>query len=916
MRHVRRMMARLRNLLSGSRPEHELAREVASHLALLEEEFQRRGMTVEEARRAARRAYGGVEQAKQMHRDERAMLWLEQTLQDLRHAVRSLARSPGFTLVAVLTLALGIGVNATLFSAYNAVALKPLPVADANRVVRLERWLKSGMRGDNQYDFSYPEYVYLRDHQDVFADTVVASSMVRVQASVEDGAPHETKGPKTLQGELVSGNYFQGLGISASIGRVFGPEEDRAPGANPVLELSYPFWQREFLGDARVIGKTMQINGAPFTIVGVASQQFTGTFVIPQVPDFWAPASMQAAVVPGQRWLKQPTDFRFQILARLKPTAAMGAAQAEAATLMRQFATTYTPADPTLSLTLQRTAFFGNTDDIRFQAGVGTLMLIIGMVLLVACANVANMLLARGAARQREISVRMALGASRNRVIRHLLTESILLATAGGAAGLALAVIASKLLWIAIQQMLTQLLGNDYVFSLNLNPDAKVFAYALSLSLVTGIVFGLSPALQFTRQDLTTALKDDSASFGRGIRRSRLRSLLVGGQVAVSMVLLCSAGLLVRGLARAQAADPGFEMQRVFLLSADFGDDPAKAAMSSRRLTDRLTTLPQLASVAFGTEPLMGTWTPPIVVENSKAPEGGLHARTLASYASDAYFQTLGIDLLRGRNFTRQEAAAGAKVAVISASTARRFWPGEDPMGKRLKLDKRFDGKYSEYEVVGIAKDVRFANITRIDPTHVYLPTEPAAVYRTLVRVKGDSTEAIAAVRNEAQRSERNLLPSLSVWNAETMLLNPRKSMARALAFFAGMLALLTLSLAGIGIYGVMAYVVSQRTQEIGVRVALGATRRHVLGSIAAQGLRPVAIGMLLGIACGGALSGLLHSTLAYPETSDFLYGVPYYDPWTFLGLSCFLAVVALFASLVPALHALKVDPMVALRYE
>jgi macrolide transport system ATP-binding/permease protein len=915
MMHSRRVMAKLCNLFRNERAEKDLAREIASHLSLLEDEFQRRGMTPAEARLAARRAYGGTEQAKQLHRDERSILWLEQTLQDLRHACRSLARSPGFTLASVITLALGVGVNTTLFSAYNAVALKPLPVTDAKRVVRLERWLESGMLGEIQYDFSYLEYVHFRDHQDVFSNLMAASWPVRVLASLSEGNQQGGNALKTLQGEIVSGNYFTGLGISTRIGRTFGPEEDRAPGANPVIVLSYAFWQREFQGDTQIPGRTMKVNGTLFTIVGVAPPEFTGTSVIPQVPDFWAPVSMQAQLVPGQNWLNRPTDFRFQVLARMKPMIGLKEAQAEADTLIHQFSATYPPRDRTRTVTLQRTAFFGNTDDIRFQAGVATSMLIVGMVLFVACANVANMLLARGAARQKEMSVRMALGASRSRVIRHLLTESVLLSLGGGIAGLALAIIASKLLWVWFQQMLNRMLGEEFVFCLNLNPDARVLAYALGLSVITGIVFGLSPAVQFTKRDLTTALKGESSSFGRRVSRSRLRHLLVGGQVAVSMLLLTSAGLLVRGLARSQTADPGFQTRQLVLLSADFGDDPAKAAATNRRLMDRLATIPELNNIAMGTAPMMGTWTPPIVVKQSTAVEGMVRSRTLASYASETYFNTLGIILLRGRDFTRQEAATGAHVSVISASTARRFWPGEDPIGKHFQLDLHFDGKFSDFEVIGVAKDIRFANLTRTDPAHVYLATNSTDILPILMSAKS-SQSALAAVRNAVAASDKNLLPSLSLWNMETRLLSPRKTMARALAMFAAILAVLALSLAGIGIYGVMAYVVSQRTQEIGVRMALGATRGRVLESVALQGLWPVAAGMMLGIACGAAMSGILHSTLASPESSDFLYGVPYYDPWTFLGVSCFLAMVALFASLVPALHALKVDPLVSLRYE
>jgi predicted permease len=909
------MIAKLLNLLRNGHADAELAREVASHLVLLQDEFTRRGMAPEEAALAAKRAYGGVEQAKQSHRDERSILWLEQTVQDLRHACRALLRSPGFMLVAVITLSLGIGVNTTIFSAYNAVALKPLPVADAKTVVRVERWLKSGGLGDIQYAFSYPEYVYCRDHQDAFSNLVAASWPVRVVASLGNGNQHGDR-LQTLYGQLVSGNYFTGLGINAETGRTFGPEEDGAPGANPIALLSYAFWQREFRGDTNAVGKIIRINGTAFTIIGVAPQEFTGTSVIPQIPDFWAPTSMQSQVVPGQNWLNQPDTFRFQLLARLKTAMQLNGAQVEMGGLIQQFSRTHIPRDPTLSITLQPTAFFGNTEDVRFQAGVATLMVIVGLVLLVACANVANMLLARGAARQREISVRMALGASRSRVIRHLLTESILLAVGGGLAGFALAAFASKLLWVAVQQMLTQMLGNVFTFNLNLNPDGRVLAYSMGISIITGIIFGLSPALQFTRKDMGTALKDETSMLGQRVSRSLMSKVLVAGQVAVSMMLLTSAGLLLRGLLKAQSADPGFDTHHLFLVRANLGDDRAKAAARSRRLNDALATVPEIQSVGSGTSPMLGTWTPPIVIKNSGTVEGELHDRTLASYASDTYFATLGVTLMGGRDFTAQEATTGARVSIISESTARRFWPGQDPLGKHFQLDEHFDGKLSEYEVIGVAKDVRFSNLTRVDPAHVYLATNAADVNETLISFRSDPRNALSAVFNAVEQTDRNLLPSLSLWNVDTMLVAPRRSMAQVLAAFAAILAFLALSLAGVGIYGVMAYLVSQRTQEIGVRMALGATPGRVLRGVALPGLRPVAVGMCIGTACGAGISWFLHSTLASPETNDFLYGVSYYDPWTFAGLLCFLALVALLASLVPAVRALKVDPAVALRYE
>jgi len=912
MRHVRRLIARLYCFFRSESSERDLDREIASHLTLLADEFGRRGMTPQEARQAARRAFGGVDQAKELSRDERSVLWFEHAWQDLRHACRSLWHSPGFTLVAVITLALGIGVNATLFTAYNAVALKPLPVANPKQVVRLERWFQNRGVGDIQYAFSDPEYVYCRDHNDVFSGLVAASWPIRVLADIRNGGS-QIVDTETLQGELVSANYFSDLGIVARIGRTFLPDKDREAAGATVVVLSDSFWQRRFNGDSHILGHVIVMNGVAFAIVGVAPEEFTGTSVGLLVPDFWAPLSMQSQLVPGQDWHNEPMVKQLQILARLKPSTTLKQAQAQTDILIRQFATTYPERDPTKVVTLQHTSFLGNTEDTRFQAVVAGLMLIVGMVLMLACANIANMLLARGVARQREIAVRLALGASRSRVIRHLLTESILLSLAGGMAGLLLSVWTSKLLLVVVERILEGPLTAGLVLKLNLSPDIRVFAYTLSVSVVTGVLFGLSPALQFTRPELTTALKDEATFFGQRLSRSRVRGALVAAQVTVSTVLLISAGLLLRGMIRSQAAGTGFETRRVFLLSADFGRNPAKAAAMERRLIDRLKTLPAVKNAGFGYAPLLGTWTPPIIVEG---PRASLRGRTLASYASDTYLDTLGIALLRGRSFTRQEAEKGAPVAVISESTARRFWPEEDPLGKRFQLDMYFRGNLTEFEVVGIAKDVRFANLTRIDPAHVYLPTNMTEPYTMLVRVQGDTQAAVAAARAALGGLSGTLLPSLSLISLDEGPLRIHKTLAQTLAMLGAILASLALTLAAVGIYGVMAFLVGQRVREIGIRMALGATPGGVLNAIVLQGLRPVLVGIVFGIAGASGLSWTLHTSLAFPGSSDLLYGIPFYDPATFLGVSFLIMSVAVAASALPAQRALRVDPMVALRYQ
>jgi predicted permease len=394
-----------------------------------------------------------------------------------------------------------------------------------------------------------------------------------------------------------------------------------------------------------------------------------------------------------------------------------------------------------------------------------------------------------------------------------------------------------------------------------------------------------------------------------------MRALLVAAQVAVSMVLLICTGLLLRGLIRSQAADPGFETNKVLLISGDFGSDLGKSVALERRLVDRLQTLPGVKSAALGTTPLLGHSTPPIIIEGHGASQTKPSDRTLSSYASDTYFNTLRIPLVRGRGFTDREAASSAHVAVISESTARRFWPGENPLGKLFKLDLNFRNEFTEFEVVGVAKDVRFANLTRIDPSHIYLPTGMKDFYGILVRSEGDPQSAMSSIRVAIGALDRNLLPSLWLRSIANGPLYLQRSLARTYAMYAGMLASLALLLAAIGIYGVMAYLVNRRVAEIGVRVALGATPANVLKVIVVEGLWPACAGMAVGMIGAAALSWTLHRTLAFPGASDFFYGISFYDPITFLGLAGFFVVITAIASFVPAKRAIAVDPVVALRY-
>jgi predicted permease len=892
--------ARIVGWFAGRKLEQDFDEEVESHLAMLADEHIRKGMTPEQARQAARRSFGGITQIKEDQRERRGLPRLEILFKDVRYAARMLRKTPGFTFVAILTLALGIGVNTTLFTAFNAVALKTLPVKNPDHLVRLERWFESGAQGDNQYAFSYAEYVYFRDHTRGFSNLIAATWPVRVSFAASNGEP------EMAHGQLVSSNYFADLGIDAALGRTFLPEESQTPGAHPVAVLSNPYWQRAFHSDPRVCGRIVKLNDISFTVVGVAPEEFAGTGIPPNIPDFWAPLMMQPQLDANRNALNDPLVPYVQILGRLN--AVQKRAQAEIDVLERQFAEMHKPRDRTLAITLQPARFFGNTEDPRFQAFVAVIMGVVGLVLLIACANLANMLLARSAARQRELSVRLALGASRGRLIGQLLTESTLLALLGGFAGLLLSVWATKVLWVFIQEGLIGPFAWGPAIVVRLSPDVRVFSYTLCLSLATGIVFGLSPALRFTRSDLTSALKDEGTTFGQHLSRSRLRSFLVAGQVTVSLVLLIAAGLLVRGLVRSQNVDPGFETRTVYLVSVDYGSDTAKAIALQRRVIDRLGSLPEVRAVTMTDHlPMFGTWTPPVET-------GGQSIRTLANRVAPEYFETLGIALERGRVFTRQEMDRGAPVAVISAAAARQLWNGQNALGRRLKLDMDFREKWAEFEVVGIAHDVRSAHLSRIDPMFVYLPLPPGRVNNVLIRTEGDPKRALAAVRSALGSVDKSFTSSVIMFSLESLPLRLEKTMARVSAMCAIALAVLALALAAVGIYGVMSYLVSQRVKEIGISMALGASASNVLKSVILQGMRPVLAGSVCGLALAAGVSSLLHSTLSFPGTPDMLFGVSMLDPLTFIGLTLLLAIIAMLASAIPAWRAVKVDPMVALR--
>ncbi len=766
---MRRFLSRLANLFRGGRAESELAREIEAHLALLQEDFERRGLPSEEARLAAKREYGGIEQAKELHRAERSFVWIEQFFKDIRYGWSNLRRNPGFTLVAVTALALGIGVNATIFGIYNAVALKQLPLRDPGKVLRIKRWFGSNSYA-YKYTFAYPEYQYLRDHNSVFSGVTAASAAIPVMASVGDAAAEH------VNGYAVSANYFDELGVNARLGRTFLPEEDRLLDANPVVVLSHRFWEKKVHADPNVLGQTVKLNGLVYTIVGVAPEEFSGTAVAPAEAAFWAPLSMIGQLdpsfgpAPDSSWHETWRDSNhvgFELLARLKNGVAPTTAQAEASGVLRRYLSGYRETQPTTAVTLQRASYFGAAGDFWLNALAAAVLTTVSLVLLVACANVANMLLARGVARQREIGIRLALGAGRGRVIRQLLVESVLLALLGGAAAIPLSAWAGKFLWVSLTGFV-QGMGALKDIDLDVSPDAHLFLYGLALSLLIGILFGLAPAMQSTRADLNTAIKQEGGPAAGQSGRSRLRGLLLGTQVAISVLLLAVSGQQLRGLASSfvAAADLGYDARDAYQVRGSFGNDSTTVLNMRRRLQDRLVALPEISSVAHG--------FPPPLTPQWPVTAGKWTGLAQTSFASEGYFETLGIPLLEGRSLTQQEAERGAPFAVISEATARRAWPNQDPLGQHFTIEM-LHNSFTDFEVAGVAKDVRFTLITELDPTHIYLPTglafgDPSANARPspflgqlLFRIHGNRDKTLAAVQSAVELVDPSLPPRLEL---------------------------------------------------------------------------------------------------------------------------------------------------------
>ncbi|HSV62872.1 MAG TPA: ABC transporter permease [Chthoniobacterales bacterium] len=812
---------------------------------------------------------------------------METLIQDLRYGARQLLKRPGFTLLAIISMALGIGANTAIFSLVDTVAFRPLPVRNASELQELYGTLHNGADYTLQSYLNYKDY---RDRNQVFSGLIAYRLVV---ASLSHNGNNER-----VWGTTVSGNYFDVLGVPLALGRGFLPEEDQIPKSHPVIILSHGCWQKRFGADPGIVGRTVSLNNVVFTVVGVAPKDFIGT-ELAYSPEFWAPLMMSPVIEPGSTYLDQRVDNNLFVIGRLKPGVTKAQAEAALKIMTEEMGREHPTENAGRGIELIPPGLFIPSIRNAVFAFAIVLTVVGALVLLLACVNLANLLLARATERRKEIAIRLAVGASRGRLIRQLLTESVMLSVAGGAAGVLLAT------WIN-HLVRTIKLPTDIALIFDLRVDWRVLSFALVLSLITGLVFSLIPAVQSSKPQLVPALKDESAL--AGFRRSRLRNTLVIVQVALSLVLLICAGLIVRSLQEAQRMRPGFNPQNAVALSFDLGlqgYDETKNRVFQRQVLERVRALPGIESAALTDNiPLSLNYNnTSIYVEGQPPTPMSKLPLAIPTSVTPDYFRAMGMSL-RGRDFTDQEDKKENRVAIVNETFARKFFPGQEVIGKRFN----FGGPENPFwEIIGVCGDGKYNSLGEDPQPAFFRPQlrDCSPGISLVARIRGDPQPALAAL----QREIHSLDPTLPLYDIKTLTehmkipLFPARIAAGALASF-GVLALV---LAAVGIYGVMSYVVAGRTREIGLRMALGARTGNVRRLILRQGMMLALIGSMIGLGIAFLATRLLKSVL---------YGVSAIDPTTFVGVTFVLGAVALLACWIPALRASRVDPMVALRAE
>ncbi len=816
-------------------------------------------------------------------------------IQDLNYGVRQLRRNPGFTVVCVLSLALGIGVNTTMFSLINAIMFKPPAVTQAGRLV--EMWSHYRDRGTgvgSNTQLSFPDYDFFREHNHSF------SSMGAFTGETSSVVWRRGSEGETLQNCLVSSNFFDVLGVKALLGRTFLPDEDQSAGGNSVAVVSHGFWQARLGADPNVLGKMLTLNGKDFAVVGVAPKDFTGVF-IGSAPDVWTPMSARSAVNPGVDASERHMHWLIGV-ARLKPGVSLTEARADLATLGQQLAQAFPDPEKDLEPSLDPVQMVpGPFREVARGASL-VLMTVVGLILLIACANTANLLLAKASGRAREMATRAALGAGRQRLIRQALTESVLIAGLAGAVGLAVAA------WAA--PLLVSLKPAALPISMEVSVDARVLIFTVIASILTGIIFGLAPALRSSKFDLVTNLKDGAAQ--GGAIRSRVRSLLVVSQVSVCVVLLVGAGLCLRSLLNARSIDPGFDTRRALAATLDlqpFGYTPDQGTAFYGRLLERVRILPGVRSASLADHLPLGQFMrmePASVDSQSPSNPKDFGFPVEVALVAPHYFDAMGIPLQRGRDFAVSDNASAPKVVIINQTMASRYWPHQDAVGNFVTMMAPGGGRYRA-QIVGIAKDGKYQTLGEPAKPFIYrcLLQDYQPRFQLIVRTAGDELPLRAAIQRQLSQLDSRLV----LTGTETLAQHMQLPLfpAQAAGWVLGALGALALLLTVSGLYGVISYSASLRTHEIGVRMALGAGRGEVLRMVILQGLKLTSVGVAIGALGALGVTRVLGS---------LLYGISPTDPISFGSVVLLLLATALVASYVPARRTTQVDPLVALRCE
>jgi macrolide transport system ATP-binding/permease protein len=870
----------------------QLDEDIRDHLERETQDNIDRGMSAEEARYAALRKFGNVARVKEQTHEVWTVTWLEQFLQDVRYGARTLGRSPSLTIAAVLAIALGVGINVGIFSVLNGLALRLLPIPRAREVLSVDQILHFRSHGhrdvhDNSGYFSWSEYRAYRDQNHVFSG--IAAYEPYVEATLAGG------NARPILGSATSCNYFDVLEMPPALGRGFAAADCAGPGANAVVVLSDALWRNQFGANPALLGKLIILNRTPCTVIGIARPGFTGTEPVPGA--FWVPVTMDKALEPTQNRLANDNMSWLAMLGRTRPGVSHDEIRADLDVIARRIDQQY--PGRTTSLAIHTARFFSSPEERQFLIPVASVILAaFALVLLIACANVANLLLARATVRQKEIALRLSLGAGRWRLVRQLLTESLLLSLAGGILGSLLACWS----FVPLMRFVTTHLPGDFPpISINVAPDFHVLVYALLLTLCTGVAFGLVPALQSTRPDLNSSMKADGASAVSGKRSGRfLLKTLVGAQVAVCMVLLLAAGLLLRGLYYAQTADPGFEIKGVattFLYLGQQGYDQPRATQFMMRFVDRLRGLPGVTDVARAEcAPLAHDFSADLFTLPGRSDQIPIEY----NHVTPSYFSVIGIPIVRGRNFASTE-THDAPGVIVTESTARRLWPGQDPLGQTMR-----ESSGHNRTVIGVARDAQVSHLGDSTSNYLYYPFGPEDNLRSyvLVRYAAGFGDVAGNMRAAAHSIDPNL--SIDVSRLEDYL-EVWRAPSRIVAGLSGALGVLALLLCSIGVYGMVSYSVSRSVREIGIRLALGADRTAVLWHVLWQSMSPVLFGGAIGVVLGAMVSGVL---------SGMMFGIGAHDPLAFISVPCFLLSVAALAAFLPARRATKVDPVVTLRCE